>query len=108
MFNTIKNIFSKSYQDLDGKIFKQKFQSSNSAVLLDVRTPGEYQSGTIKGAKNIDIQSPDFEKRIAALDTSKEYFVFCRSGARSGRACEFMASKGFKAFNLVGGIAAWN
>ncbi|MDZ4846997.1 MAG: rhodanese-like domain-containing protein [Chitinophagales bacterium] len=107
MFDFLKSTFSKSYEDLGGTDFKKKFEATKNAALLDVRTAGEFSSGTIKGAKNIDFMAADFAKKIEQLDKSKEYFLFCRSGNRSGKACELMSSKGFKTYNLASGIGAW-
>jgi rhodanese-related sulfurtransferase len=44
---------------------------------------------------------------LGKLDKDKEYFVFCRSGNRSGSACKLMADQGFKVYNLAGGVGAW-
>jgi rhodanese-related sulfurtransferase len=107
MFEKIKSMFSKNYTDLDGKSFKEKFQSEKNAVLLDVRTAGEFNSGKVQGAKNIDIMSGGFEAKVDALDKTKIYFIYCRSGARSASACNIMASKGFEVYNLRGGIGSW-
>lgn len=104
------NLFStqtKAYKNLSGKEFKDVFQKTGNAVLLDVRTSGEFSGGTIKGAKNLDIMSPRFRDAIGKLEKNKEYFVFCRSGSRSAQACSIMASEGLKAYNLAGGIGAW-
>ena len=104
------NIFSsetKAYKALDGREFKEAYSSSKQPVLIDVRTAGEFTSGSIPGAKNIDIMSADFQKQIASLDRSKDYFLFCRSGNRSGQACSVMAAKGFNVYNLKGGVGAW-
>ncbi|AKQ45534.1 rhodanese [Rufibacter radiotolerans] len=106
MFNIFKST-PKNYEDLDGSTFKSKFQQAGKAELLDVRTPGEFASGTIAGAKNLDAMSSQFASQLDKLDKDKEYFVFCRSGNRSGSACDLMASKGFKAHNLSGGLGAW-
>ena len=76
-------------------------------MLIDVRTPAEFASGSIKNAKNIDVLSPDFKKQLNSLDKEKEYFLFCRSGNRSGQGCSTMAEQGFKVYNLKGGIDAW-
>jgi len=75
--------------------------------LIDVRTAGEYALGTIKGSKNLDIMSPRFEDSICKLDKDREYFIFCRSGSRSGQACSMMARQGLTVNNLAGGIAEW-
>ncbi len=95
------------YASLSGPEFKEAIDCCNNPVLIDVRTAGEFAAGSIKGARNIDIMSPDFNKQIEALDKRKEYFLFCRSGQRSQQACGRMASAGFKVHNLKGGIAAW-
>lgn len=107
MFKFIKSLFAKNYEDLSGPVFKSRYQESKGAILLDVRTPGEFNAGTIKGAKNINVTGTDFNSQIEKLPKDKEYFVFCRSGARSGHACRVMSSRGFKAVNLSGGIGAW-
>jgi rhodanese-related sulfurtransferase len=45
---------------------------------------------------------------LEALDKSKNYYVYCRSGNRSGQACAIMQSVGFEtAHNLVGGFMEW-
>ena len=62
------------------------------SVILDVRTEEEFESGYIKGALNMDIRGgADFLASIESLDKSKSYFVYCRSGARSGQACQLMS-----------------
>ena len=106
MLNAIRNVFSKSYEDLKGPDFKKKCEES-SGVLIDVRTPGEVAAGTIAGSMHIDIMSPGFTAKINQLDKDKSYFLFCRSGNRSGKACEYMTGQGFKAYNLAGGIGEW-
>jgi rhodanese-related sulfurtransferase len=85
-------------------------QESADAVILDVRTPQEWNEGIIPGAINIDIyQGEAFMDALEALDKTKTYFVYCRSGARSGNACNVMSQLGFeKAFNLSGGIMGWS
>lgn len=79
-----------------------------NGVLLDVRTPGEYADGHLAGARLIDIKSPDFDQRIAQLDKTKTYYVYCRSGGRSAAACEKLSALGIQCHQLEGGINAWN
>ena len=77
-------------------------------VVLDVRTPGEFAVGHIKGAINIDVEAGDFDANIAKLDKAKEYAVYCHSGRRSGIATEKMSKSGFTDLkNLNGGIQDW-
>ena len=78
-------------------------------VVLDVRTPEEFKEGHLKGAVNINIQSPTFKEDVAKLDKSKTYLVNCAAGGRSTRACNAMGGMGFKdALNLEGGFKAWS
>jgi|DewCreStandDraft_4_1066084.scaffolds.fasta_scaffold204144_1 rhodanese-related sulfurtransferase len=101
------SVGSKLYENLSGTEFKEKFLASNNAMLVDVRTPGEYRAGTIKGAKNIDFMSPGFKQEFLKLPKDKEYFLFCRSGNRSGQACAMLAKEGYKVYNLAYGIDDW-
>ena len=77
-------------------------------VVLDVRTPEEFKAGHLKGAVNINIQSPTFKEDVSKLDKSKTYLVNCAAGGRSTRACNAMGGFGFKdTLNLEGGFKAW-
>ncbi|QOI98608.1 MAG: rhodanese-like domain-containing protein [Flammeovirgaceae bacterium] len=106
MFNLF-SIGSKTYEDLSGKEFKERYQATAGAELIDVRTAGEFNAGTIKGAKNIDFLSSSFKSQFLKLNKEKEYFLFCRSGSRSGQACAILSKEGYKVYNLAGGIADW-
>ncbi len=76
--------------------------------LVDVRTPGEYQGGTIENAVNIDFLSSDFKTKIAELDTSKKTAIFCKSGGRSSKAGGMMEEMGFETVvDLSGGYSSW-
>ncbi len=88
--------------------FAKKITDS-SVTLVDVRTPGEFASGHIAGATNVDFESGNFEQDIQKLDKTKTYAVYCRSGNRSGQATALMVEDGFKAvFNLDGGVINWS
>lgn len=86
-----------------------QFQADENAVILDVRTDDEFNEGFIANAINIDIhRGQDFVNEIENLDKSKNYYVYCRSGMRSAKACEIMNQLGFEnAYNLIGGITEW-
>ena len=103
------NFFSsktKAYKDSRGEEFKGELEKTNG-ILIDVRTAGEFASGTVSGAKNIDVMSPNFKSAINKLDKNREYFLFCRSGNRSGSAASLFEKLGLKSYNLVGGIGSW-
>ncbi len=68
---------------------------AEGTVIIDVRTPGEFASGHLEGALNIDVQSPDFAAQVSQLDPNQEYFIYCRSGNRSGQAISQMSNMGF-------------
>lgn len=86
----------------------QAMVMDKKVVVLDIRTPGEFSSGRIAGAKNIDFQAPDFEQRIDNLDKSKSYLVHCASGGRSTHSLMLFKKHQFQAiYHLDGGIKAW-
>lgn len=98
---------SSSAVDLGVKEFSAKVAEAG-VITLDVRTPGEFMSGFIQGAQNIDFQSGNFENEIAALDKNATYAVYCRSGNRSGQAVKVMHDAGFhNVYNLNGGVIDW-
>ena len=77
-------------------------------VILDVRTPTEFAEGHIDGAVNLDVQSPNFEKGLRALDRRMSYLVYCRTGNRSRRATIVMEALGFRSiFHMTEGIVMW-
>jgi rhodanese-related sulfurtransferase len=87
-----------------------QFEADENAILLDVRTEAEFNEGSIPDAINLDIyEGQAFMENLEALDKSKNYYVYCRSGARSAKACEIMNSIGFEnAYNLLGGFLEWD
>jgi phage shock protein E len=76
---------------------------ADGRVAIDVRTPAEVAEGYLAGALLIDLQGPDFHAAIAELPRDEAYFVYCRSGNRSGQAIELMRELGFT--DLVNGGA---
>jgi phage shock protein E len=85
-----------------------KLRQNKSKTVLDVRTAQEFKSGHIPGAVNIDINSPDFENKIGALDKQKTYLVHCAAGGRSARACKKLEGMGFKElYDLSPGFRGW-
>ena len=95
--------------ELSPSEWAEQFSQTSESVILDVRTEEEFESGYIKGALNLDIRGgAAFVSSIEDLDKSKAYFLYCRSGARSGQACQLMEQMGFESvYNLEGGVLAW-
>ncbi|MFY8190892.1 MAG: rhodanese-like domain-containing protein [Bacteroidia bacterium] len=102
-----QGMFGNSYEDLSAAAFKETLENTANAVLIDVRTPAEFDGGAIQNAKNIDIMSYEFGQEIAKLSKDKTYMVYCRSGNRSGQACAAMSKLGLTCYNLAGGISSW-
>lgn len=77
-------------------------------TIIDIRTPGEFREGHIKGAKLIDFLGEDFSGKIARLERDKPYLVHCRSGGRSTQSLDTWKKLGFKRiYHLDGGMLAW-
>lgn len=96
-------------KQLNAQQWKEKLDASPDAVIVDVRTPLEWEEGIIPNAVLNNIQEQqEFMDYVESLDKDKEYFIYCRSGARSGNACAYMDSLGFtNTYNLAGGIMNW-
>lgn len=101
-----QNNYLKSPAEIESIVISQKTQGS--LQVLDVRTPEEFQSGCIEGAKNIDFEASNFEEKISNLDKSSNYLIYCRSGRRSALAVSKMKELGFhNIIELRGGINNW-
>lgn len=94
--------------NLDAKGFKKSLDATPEAIVVDVRTAPEVADGKIPGAINIDYNSADFDKKIASLDKSKPYYLYCKAGTRSSKAATKMKASGFtNIINLEGGYQSW-
>ena len=96
--------------NLSQEEWSSKLEQDDNAFILDVRTPEEVEEGYIPGSSNIDIYlGQEFLEELEKLDKSKNYYVYCRSGNRSGQACAIMNNAGFKnTYNLEGGFMKWD
>jgi phage shock protein E len=77
--------------------------ANGHATVLDVRTPEEFATGHLQGAKNLNFRASDFAQQLAKLNPQSTYLVYCASGNRSGQAVAQMRKKGFKKATNVGG-----
>ena len=87
----------------------KKLNEDSNAVILDVRSEEECSDGIIPKAVIIDIyKGQGFIYRLEELDKTKNYYVYCKSGGRSGQACAIMQQMGFSnTYNLIGGFLEW-
>lgn len=104
------SIFSfgtKSESDLSPAEFETGITDNNDAYVLDVRTKAETSAGMLPNAENLDFFSTTFRDELSKMPKDKKYYVYCRSGQRSGQAVKWMNGNGYTAFNLKGGVIAW-
>ena len=87
--DTLKGIFGGQRVD-----YKEKIAAG--AVVVDVRSPAEFDGGHFKGSKNIPL--PKLSSSINSLK-GKEVILVCRSGGRAGSAKVMLQRSGIKAYN---------
>lgn len=90
----LKKLFGRASVDLKELV-------KNGAQIIDVRSPAEFQSGHIKGAINIPLQTLD--KNLAKIKKDKPVITCCASGMRSASAKSILKSKGFSEVHNGGG-----
>ncbi len=96
------------YKDITVTEAMNLIDQKADVVFLDVRTPEEIAEGMIPGAITADYRSDSFKQEISALDKSKSYIVYCRSGGRSVKASHIMSEAGFSdLMNMKGGYNSW-
>lgn len=95
--------------NLSQEHWMSQLQKDNNSVILDVRTDDECADGIISASINIDIyEGQGFIEKLEQFDKTKNYYVYCKSGGRSGQACAVMNQLGFEnTYNLEGGFMQW-
>ena len=76
----------------------------NGATVVDVRTDEEYAGGHVAGAIHANVFDDGFEERMASLDREAPVYLYCASGARSGRAAAVLEGMGFERVVNAGGF----
>jgi rhodanese-related sulfurtransferase len=103
-------ILKSHLNNLKPQAFQTALQQMQNPILLDVRTPKEYEDYHFENAQNLSYFVEDLWEQISALPKDSTFFVYCRTGRRSIRVCTLMRNGGFdkeRVFNLDGGIVAW-
>ena len=78
----------------------------NGGLLIDVREANEYQEVHAQGARLMPLS--EFESTFSSLPKDQEIVLICRSGARSGRAAQYLLDQGYSSVaNTTGGTLAW-
>ena len=90
---------------MDAETFKQQHQET-PGIVIDVRTQDEYDDGHLKIAnQHHDILNGDFQQQLDSLDKNETYYLYCRSGNRSGQATQMMKDQGFESVYNIGGYS---
>ncbi|MEX0844760.1 MAG: rhodanese-like domain-containing protein [Balneolaceae bacterium] len=101
------NIFTKQSSGLDISVeeFKEK-KSETPGIIIDVRTKGEFEDGHLAEVDHqFDLMNGDFEAQLENLDKDETYYLYCRTGNRSGQAAKMMQNKGFENVYNIGGFS---
>ncbi|MDZ7658301.1 rhodanese-like domain-containing protein [Fodinibius sp.] len=92
----------------DTRITASEFQDQidkQPGVVIDVRTQDEYDQGHVASVDyHLDLLNGDFESSLDSLDKDKTYYLYCRTGNRSGQAADLMRQKGFENIYNIGGF----
>lgn len=83
--------------------FYQLYQNEQLS-LVDVREVDEFESLHLEGARNLPLSQ--LADTYEQLDKDQLYYVICKSGMRSARACQFLAEQGYEVINVQGGMDA--
>ena len=94
-------------EDITPEELHRRIQGGDTPRLIDVREQWEWDQAHLEGAEHIPMRQ--LENSLARLDPHQEIVLYCRSGARSGRAAAWLRGQGFENVrNLEGGILRWS
>ena len=82
-----------------------QFYQKGSLSVLDVREVEEFETLHLEGAQNLPLSQ--LADTYDQLDKDLLYYVICKSGVRSARACQFLAEQGYDVINVQGGMTAF-
>lgn len=92
-----------STTQMNPQTFKEEIKQ-DYGVVIDVRTSDEYSDGHLEITDhNFDLMSGEFQSKLDSLDKNKTYYLYCRSGNRSGKAMKMMKQYGFENVHNIGG-----
>lgn len=93
--------------EVDAADLARQLTGRPAPQLVDVRTPGEFASGRIRGSVNVPLTSLPSRLDALGLDPARPVVAVCLSAHRSPPAVRLLASRGFQASQLAGGMLAW-
>lgn len=92
-------------KEITSKALEQKIKAGERVNVIDVREADEVAMGKLPEAEHIPMG--EIPNRLNEFNKDQHYFIICRSGARSGRVCEFLTQFDYDATNVVGGMLDW-
>lgn len=95
----------KPIKTITSKELEQLLEKEQALSLIDVREEDEIAQGKIPQAKHIRLAEIPDRKNELSKDVT--HFIICRSGGRSGRACEYLQTLGYDVVNVEGGMLDW-
>ncbi len=101
----ITHLFGKPVNSVSASQAQKLLSQKQKPYLLDVRQPEEFRGGHVPGAKLIPLG--ELRSRMNELPKDREILVICHSGNRSLSATRQLASAGYRATNVIGGLIAW-
>ena len=94
--------------EVNSKQANALLQKDAKIIVVDVRTPEEFNQGHIKTAINIDVYQSDAISKIDKLNKNAKYLVYCRTSNRSGFVVDHMIKGGFKnVYQMIDGFPGW-
>lgn len=102
--------FTFAYSQIQSKPITEFSQKElNNGILIDVRTPEEFQAGHLPSAININWFDADFAQQVEKIHKDKTIYFYCKAGGRSLKASERLAALGYPhVVNLEGGYDTWS
>ncbi|MBP1966664.1 rhodanese-like domain-containing protein [Paenibacillus aceris] len=97
---------NKIYKEVLPQEVLELIQKEKNVTILDVREQDEWESGHIPGAKHIPLGQ--IARVLNEIAPKQETIIVCRSGNRSGVACDYLSSMGYNVTNMSGGMSQWS
>ncbi|QAY65682.1 rhodanese-like domain-containing protein [Paenibacillus protaetiae] len=94
------------YPEITTEELQERLENGEKLNLVDVREQDEWEAGHIGEARLIPLS--EIQERADEFSRDGEQvYIICRSGGRSGKACEFLQAGGLSVVNVKGGMLAW-
>ncbi|NVN00528.1 rhodanese-like domain-containing protein [Arthrobacter sp. SDTb3-6] len=103
LIDSLKKAFSKPYETIS--VAQAKELLGSGATLIDVRSAQEWRTGRAPQARHVPLDR--LQTGTAGIQKSRPVIAVCASGVRSASAARLLASQGYDAYSVRGGMTAW-